>query len=110
MNTELLGQLKQFADDASLRASEFSGIFGNIQRYILDNFGQNGLYAFYIALAAVGLFVLIKLAKIAFSTLKYMVIPAVALAFAGSFFVPASFVVLLPITVVLCAVFLLVKG
>ena len=56
------------------------------QQIILNNFGENGLYASYIAVAAILLFVLAKLAKLAFVTAKYLVVPSVALAFAGSFF------------------------
>ena len=110
LNGELLTQIKSFADDATVKADEYSGIIGSIQQLIVEHFGQNGLYASYIALAAIILFIVSKLAKLTFSTLKYLVIPSLVLAFAGSFFVPYSFISLLPVTVAICSLFLLFKG
>lgn len=110
LNGETIAELKNLADQATAKADEYSGLFGAAQRFIVEHFGQNGLYAAYIAAAALILFVVSRLAKLTFSTLKYLVLPALALAFAGSFFVPYSFVALLPVTVAVCSVFLLFKG
>jgi len=110
LNGELITQIKQIADDAAMKAEEYSGFLGSAKQVILDNFGQNGLYASYIVLAAIFLFVASKLAKITFSTIKYLIIPSLALAFVGSFFIPYSFAVLLPVTVTICSLFLLFKG
>ena len=110
LNGELLTQLKSLADEASVKADEYSGVIGSIQQLIVEHFGQNGLYAAYIALAALILFVVSKLAKLTFSTLKFLILPSLALAFAGSFFVPYSFLALLPVTVAVCSLFLLFRG
>ena len=110
MNGKLLTQLQSLADDASVKADEYSGVIGSIQQLIVEHFGQNGLYAAYIALAALILFVVSKLAKLTFSTLKFLILPSLALAFAGSFFVPYSFLALLPVTVAVCSLFLLFRG
>ena len=110
LNTDLFVQTKQFVNDASLKAEEYSGLIGSLQGIILENFGQNGLYASYIVVAALVLFVTSKLAKLTFSAMKYLVIPSVVLAFAGSFFVPYSFMILLPVTVSVCSLLLLFKG
>lgn len=110
LNGDLLTQVKSLADDASLKAEEYSGVIGSVQQLIVEHFGQNGLYASYIALAAVILFVVSKLAKLTFSTVKYLVIPSLVLAFAGSFFIPYSFMALLPVTVTVCSLFLLFRG
>jgi hypothetical protein len=110
LSGELLTQIKSITDDAAAKADEYSGVIGSIQQLIVDNFGQNGLYAAYIALAAVVLFIVSKLAKLTFSTVKYLVLPALVLAFAGSFFVPYSFMALLPVTVTVCSLFLLFRG
>ena len=110
VDTGLLAQAQALADQATEKADEYSGLIGPIQRYIIDNFGQNGLYAAYIVLAVLLLFVISRLAKLTFSTVKYLVIPAVALAFVVSFFVPYSFVGLLPITVTVSSLFLLFRG
>lgn len=109
-NGDLLMQAKALADDAARRVDEYSGVIGSVQRLIVEHFGQNGLYAAYIVVAAILLLVAAKLAKITFSTLKYVVVPSLALAFLGSFFVPYSFVALLPVTVTCCSLVLLFKG
>ena len=107
---ELFTQAKQFLDDATLKAKEYSSLIGTAQQFILDTFGQNGLYAAYIVSAALILYVGAKIATMTYSALKYLVIPSLVLAFAGSFFVPYSFVSLLPVTVSACSLFLLFKG
>jgi len=110
MRGELLAQAKALADDASQKVDEYSGVIGSVQNVIVEHFGQNGLYAAYIFLAVFILFIAAKLAKITFSTVKYVVVPSVALAFVGSLFIPWSFPALLPITVTFCSLFLLFKG
>jgi len=109
-SAELICQAKEFAETASGKAEEYSGLFESIRAFILDNFGQNGLIASYIAVTAFVLFIVSRIAKITFSTIKYLVLPGVALAFAASFFVPYSFFALLPVTVTLSSLFLLFRG
>ena len=106
----LLSKINQISESAAAKADEYSGILGSIKGFIVDNFGQNGLIAAYIALAAFAVFIISRIGKITFSTLKYMVLPAVALAFIGSFFVPYSFFALLPVTVTASSLFLLFRG
>ncbi|NOY89333.1 MAG: hypothetical protein GXO93_08110 [FCB group bacterium] len=110
LNGEILTQIKGLADQASQKADEYSGVISSVQQLIVKHFGQNGLYAAYIVLAVLILFIVSRLGKLAFSTVKYLVIPSVALAFIGSLFVNQSFVVLLPVTVTLCSLFLLFRG
>ena len=107
---ELLSQAKQIADDAAVKAEEYSGLLGQAKGYILDHFGQTGLYAAYITVAVLLLFVVSRLAKLTFSAVKYLVIPAVALAFLASVFLPYSFAITLPVSVTVCSLFLLFKG
>lgn len=109
-NGNLLNQAKQLVEKASASAEEYSGLFAEIKGMIVSNFGENGLIAAYIGVAAFLLFIISRLAKITFSTLKYMVIPAVALAFVGSFLLPYSFFALLPVTVTASSLFLLFRG
>lgn len=110
LSGELLAQAKQVAEGAARKAGEFTGAIGPAQDYITQHFGQNGLYAAYFLIAALVLFVLSKLVKLTISTLKYLVLPSVALAFIGSLFVPYSFPALLPATVTICSLILLFKG
>ena len=107
---EMLSQAKTAAQEAAVKAEEYSGWLGSAREWILENFGQPGLIATYIALAALVLFVVSRLAKLTFSTVKYLVIPAVALAFLSSLFLPYSFAVALPVSVTVCSLFLLFKG
>ncbi len=108
--SELLTQIQEIAERASVSFSEYGTVMSQIQQFILDNFGPKGLYAAYISAAAVGLLLFWKMVKLSFAALKYMVLPAVALAFVGSFFLPYTFTTLLPVTVSGCSLFLLFKG
>lgn len=107
---ELLTYARSMFDRATQRAGDFSGNLESGQSWIVDTFGQNGLYAAYVVLAALGLFLLTRLAKMTFSALKYLVVPGVGLALIGSFVLPYSFVMILPVTVVACSLLLLFKG
>ncbi|MDF1543861.1 MAG: hypothetical protein P1R58_02020 [bacterium] len=109
-SVELISQAKAIAETASGKAEEYSGLLGTARSFIIQNFGENGLIAAYIALAAFLLFIISRLAKITFSTIKYLVLPAVALAFVASFFVPYTFFALLPVTVTFSSLFLLFRG
>lgn len=109
-STDILTTAKTYFDQASLKADEYSGLVTEAQHLIVEYFGQTGLYAAYIVVAALTLFVLSKLVKLTFATLKYLVLPAFVLAFAGSFFVPYTFMSLLPVTVSVCSLVLLFKG
>lgn len=107
---ELLSQVQAFADQAAIQAEEYSGLLGSAKQFIVENFGQTGLMATYIAGAVLILFVVSRIAKLTFSTVKYLVIPSIALAFLVSLFMPYSFAVALPVSVTVCSLFLLFKG
>jgi len=109
-NIELLSQIKQAADQASLKAEEYSGVVSSIKAFIVEHFGQNGLIATYAVLFIVAVLLLSKVAKLTFSTLKYLVVPALALAFLATLFLHCSFLVALPVTVTFCSLFLLFRG
>ena len=108
--TELLAQIKAFIESAIARAGEYSGVVASAQKYIVDNYGQTGLIAAYITLGVLVLFVVSRLVKLTYSAVKYLVIPAVALAFLASVCTPFSFSAALPVTVTVCSLVLLFKG
>ncbi len=108
--SELLTQIQDVAERASVSVSEYGTVMSQIQQYILDNFGPKGLYAAYISIAAIGILIFWKMVKLSFAALKYMVLPAVAIAFVGSFFLPYTFSTLLPVTVTGCSLVLLFKA
>jgi hypothetical protein len=81
-----------------------------LREMILSHFGQPGLVATYIALGVIGLLITYRLVKITFAVVKYLVVPAVVLAFVGTLVLPYSFAFLLPITVSVCSLILLAKA
>ncbi|MEA2030809.1 MAG: hypothetical protein U9N55_04350 [candidate division Zixibacteria bacterium] len=108
--TEIQEQLQAFADQASSKAEEYSGTVGSIKELIVQHFGQNGLIAAYIALAVLLLLLFYQLAKIGFSTVKYLIIPSIGIAMVVHFATSYSFFMLLPVTVVLFSLVLLFRG
>jgi hypothetical protein len=107
---ELVNQIRAAADKASATAEEYSGVLGSAKAWIVENFGSNGLLAAYLLLAVLVILIVSKLAGLTFSALKYLVIPAVALAFLASLFLPYSFMHVLPVTVTVCSLVMLFKG
>lgn len=80
------------------------------KQMILDQFGWPGLMAAYIAAGVIGLLIIWRIAKLTFATVKYLVVPALALAFVVSLVSPYSFAAALPVTVTVCSLILLAKG
>lgn len=108
--TTLLSQTKELSEKVSERLDEYSGVFGSVKELIVDHFGENGLIAAYIVVAVLILVLVSRLVKITFATIKYLIIPAVALAALGAFVLPYSFFLLLPVTVTACSLILLFRG
>lgn len=104
-----LSVLASLFESFSKNGSEASTVLTSFRQTILDQFGQNGLYAAYISCGAIALFVLVKILKLTFTILRVVVLPSVALAFVGSFFLPVSFYYLLPVTVSLSSVWLVFR-
>lgn len=79
-------------------------------RLIQSHFGTPGLIAATIlGLSIVGL-VAIKLLKIAFDILRYVVIPSAVITFIATFFLPYSYITILPATIALFSVVLILKA
>ena len=72
-----------------------------IRQYILDTFGQTGHYAAYILVGAAVLLLAYKLVKFSFELVLFVALPSVLAAFVLTFFLPYSFVYMLPATVAL---------
>ena len=102
--------LRKFAELIGVNSSEIIKALTGAEHFILQHFGQTGVYAAYITLAAITIYVLSKLLKLSFAILKYVVVPSVALAFVGSLFLPFSFFYMLPVTLSLSSVALLFRG
>ena len=109
-STDIINQVREAADKAALKAEEYSGAVSSAKGFIVEHFGQNGLIAAYVLSAVVLLLLVSKLAKLTWSAVKFLAIPAVALAFLATFFLNCSFVTALPVTVTVCSLVLLFKG
>jgi len=81
-----------------------------IRQFIFDHFGQTGLYAAYMLAAAVVLLLIYKLVKLSFELIFFVALPSVLAAFILSFFLPYSFIYLLPVTVALFTLGVVMKN
>jgi len=106
----ILSRLGDLSAQAQTAADDYGGLLGSLKAFIVQHFGQNGLYASYVVLAVLILVVVSRLTKITFATIKYLVIPSLALAFVVSLVSAYSFLGLLPVTVTVCSLILLFKG
>ncbi len=102
--------VEKVAGITGIDSSLLGQYFESARAFIVEHFGESGLYAAYITTAAIVVFVLSKLFKISFSILKLVVVPSVALAFVATFFLPYNFFYFLPVTVSLFSVLLLFRG
>ncbi len=106
----LISRLDDLSQQARHAADDYSGVLGSIREVIIQHFGQNGLYAAYILAAVLVLVLVSRLTRISFNVFKFVVVPALALAFVVSLVTSMQFVALLPVTVTVCSLILLFKG
>jgi len=106
----LIAQAADLKDRVTAEVESISGGLAYVKALILEYFGPNGLTAAYVVVAVLALLLIWRLTRITFAALKYLVVPAIGLAVLGSFVLPYSFVMLLPITATACSLILLVKG
>ncbi len=106
----LMSKLEELEQQTQQAADQYSGVLGSAKGLIVEHFGPNGLIAAYAVLAVLALVLVSRLTKITFSTFKYLVIPALAVAYIGSMVSGYTFMGLLPVTVTACSLILLFKG
>lgn len=87
-----------------------SGLLGVGAEYVQNKFGTLGLAAAVILSVVVLTLIVGKLLKILFNVLRYVVIPSIVVAFAATFFLPYSFVNILPAAVAVFSMVLIVKS
>lgn len=109
-NTEMLQRFSDAADRAAARADDVSGWFHSARETILQMFGPNGLIAAYILAGVIAILLLTKIAKLTFSTVKFVVVPALILTFIATTFFDISFEAAAPASATVCSLFLLFKG
>lgn len=102
--------LADISDWISLNAATWSGPILELKNWIVEHFGTNGLIAAAVVSGVLVLFLLMQLVRLAIATVKYLVVPAIVLAFLAALLLPVSFTAALPVTVTICSIFLLFKG
>jgi hypothetical protein len=80
-----------------------------VRQYILDHFGQNGLYAAYFVAGVIVLAVVYRLIKLSFELVFFLAIPSVLSAFVLTYVLPYSFFYLLPATTALFTLGLVIR-
>ena len=80
-----------------------------IRQFILDHFGQNGLYVAYLLAAALAALVIYKVIKLSFELLLLVILPSVIAAFVLTYVLPYSFYYLLPATAAVFTLGLVVR-
>ncbi|HWR82829.1 MAG TPA: hypothetical protein VN285_05975 [Candidatus Deferrimicrobium sp.] len=100
-------QLAGLWDKVARAIEEHAGFLQTARDFILEHFGSAGLVAACVVAVTLFFLVLWQLTKLSFATVKYLILPAVILAGAGSLLLPYSFFNLLPITITACSLLLL---
>jgi hypothetical protein len=80
------------------------------RQFIQSRFGIPGLIAAAILLLSVIAILTMKIVKISFDILRYVVVPSVAITFVATYFLPYSFTYILPVTVAFFSIVLIVKS
>ncbi len=90
--------------------SQFNEPLTSARSYIEDTFGTPGLIAAGILIAAMLGLILSKLVKMSFDVVRYVAVPSVATTFIATYFLPFSFIFILPVTVAFFSIILIIKG
>ena len=102
--------MNELIQQAITQLGEPGGIFDNAKLFIEDRFGTAGLIAAGLLLVSIVGLILSKAVKMSFDIIKFVAVPAVAVTFIGTYFLPYSFVYILPVTVAFFSIVLIVKG
>ena len=95
--------------DIARAVAEKQGFLEPIRQFIIEHFGQNGLYATYILIGGAVLILALKLIRFTFDLVLLVILPSVISAFVLTFVLPYSFYYLLPATASLFTLGLILK-
>ena len=95
---------------AASQINEPSGLIDAARHFIEEKFGTAGIIAAALLLVSIVGLILGKVTKLSFNLVRFVVIPSVAITFIATYFLPYSFVYILPVTVAFFSVVLMVKG
>ncbi|SYZ74576.1 membrane hypothetical protein [Candidatus Zixiibacteriota bacterium] len=80
------------------------------KNFIEARFGVPGLIAAAILLLSILAILTMKIVKISFDVLRFVVVPSVAITFVATYFLPYSFSYILPVTVAFFSIVLIAKS
>jgi len=100
----------EIIQQAFSQVNEPSGLIEVGRQFIEEKFGTAGLIAAALLLVSIVGLLLSKITKLSFNLVRFVVIPSVAITFVATYFLPYSFVYILPVTVAFFSVVLMVKG
>ncbi len=100
----------EFIQQAASQINEPSGLIDVGRQFIEEKFGTAGIIAAALLLVSIVGLLLGKVTKLSFNLVRFVVIPSVAVTFVATYFLPYSFVYILPVTVAFFSVVLMVKG
>lgn len=86
------------------------GLLDTAKTFIQERFGTAGLVAAGLLTVSILGLIIAKSVKMIFDILRYVAVPAVAVTFIATYFLPYSFVYILPVTVAFFSIVLIVKG
>lgn len=96
--------------DIAKAVTEHQQTLDPLRQFIVEHFGQTGLYAAYFLAAAIVLLLIYKLVKFSFELIFFVVLPSALAAFVLTFFLPYNFSYLLPATVAVFTLGLVMKN
>lgn len=100
----------EIIQQAFSQVNEPSGLIDVGHQFIEEKFGTAGIIAAALLLVSIVGLLLSKITKLSFNLVRFVVIPSVAITFVATYFLPYSFVYILPVTVAFFSVVLMVKG
>lgn len=97
-------------EQASAQVGDSGNFLTDIKVLIEGHFGTPGLIAAGLLLVGIVGLVLSKTFKLSFDIIRYVAVPSVAITFVATYFLPFSFVYILPVTVAFFSIVLMARG
>lgn len=102
--------MNEMLQQAAAQLSDPNGVIAAAKLFVQERFGTPGLIAVAILLASIAGLLLSKAVKVSFDIVRYVAVPSVAVTFIATYFLPHSFVYILPVTVAFFSIVLIVRG
>lgn len=102
--------MHEWLQNAVTNLTEPGGAVDSAKLFIEGKFGTPGLIAAGLLLVSIAGLLISKTVKMSISILKFVVVPSIAISFIATYFLPFSFVYVLPVTVAFFSIVLIIKG